>query len=720
MHNKAKTKKHKNIVRNNKTVKNIDCKKLYAPFEKTFEKKIKKQNIDLTSTNYNLEEQILKQLEKEVSPSRIDPKDDFYTYINDRWMINNHKNCVDCVRMDNFHVVQSNVNKKLISIFKDYCYSHESRETANMKRLLKSSVNYSNNEQSLENCNNFLKMCNKYYQDKENYFKFIAYLNTNPIISWCAPVVFTAQIDDNNPDKLICGFVEPSVTLINHEMYDEKKVKENKSYQHFLNHYFSYIDKLFVNVFGENHVYDIKHVYYCECKMMEMYECAKFKNKEYNVVDIKDFKKYNFNYVDFFSEIGFEKYPEQIFIGDLNYFGCINKLLKENWVDERWKTYFLYIYLRNEQRFNITGYEITYNFQYKFVKGALELPTTVLNSVYILTYCYNDFLNNKYIDYANDELIIEYAKSLTTDLSEVFLRIIKRNNWLDNKTKKCALDKLKNITYNIGSKKIVDDGLYVEFEEVNPYNNLVKMGNAIVKKVIKQLGTKSIELPSTLDWSYFPPKIVGNPSFLVNACYILNQNQIDIPLGYLQYPFVSLKQRGIEYNLAHVGFTIAHELSHALDDLGSKYDKNGKRVDWWTKKDKENFYKIQKDITEQYDKFASYDDFDFDSTISIGENLADISSLAICVEYLRDFQLLNKYILPIQAISFKTFFIYYAHQQRQIMNRNVVKAQILTDPHPLEKYRTNVPLSRIEIFRKLFKISKKDKMWWKNKNKVWS
>ena len=100
--------------------------------------------------------------------------------------------------------------------------------------------------------------------------------------------------------------------------------------------------------------------------------------------------------------------------------------------------------------------------------------------------------------------------------------------------------------------------------------------------------------------------------------------------------------------------------------------------------------------------------------------MADISAVAICMEYLRDFQLLNKYILPIQSISFKTFFIYYAYHQRQIVNNKAIHAQMLTNPHPLEKYRTNVPLSRIEIFRKLYRISKKDKMWWKTSDKIWS
>jgi predicted metalloendopeptidase len=99
-------------------------------------------------------------------------------------------------------------------------------------------------------------------------------------------------------------------------------------------------------------------------------------------------------------------------------------------------------------------------------------------------------------------------------------------------------------------------------------------------------------------------------------------------------------------------------MSHALDDLGSKYDENGVLNNWWTPHDKKMFKKIQEDVIKQYETFASYDGIVFDAVPSIGEDLADISGLAICQEYLRDFQLKNQDILPIQSVSFETFFIY--------------------------------------------------------------
>ena len=57
-------------------------------------------------------------------------------------------------------------------------------------------------------------------------------------------------------------------------------------------------------------------------------------------------------------------------------------------------------------------------------------------------------------------------------------------------------------------------------------------------------------------------------------------------------------------------------------------------------------------VIKQYEKFAGYDGIKMDASFSTGENLADISGIAICEEYLKDFQDKNDDIVPIRALSF--------------------------------------------------------------------
>jgi putative endopeptidase len=228
--------------------------------------------------------------------------------------------------------------------------------------------------------------------------------------------------------------------------------------------------------------------------------------------------------------------------------------------------------------------------------------------------------------------------------------------------------------------------------------------------------SSDVDIP-VIDWEVF--KMVGKQSYIVNAYYTPTENSMYFPLAYLQKPFIDLDERGIEYNLAHIGYTLTHEMSHCLDDLGSKYDYTGNLHNWWTKHDRNIFDKKVKDVIKQYETFAGYDGIDMDASLSTGENLADISGLAICQEYLRDFQDKNDDIVPIRFLSFQAFFVYLAVQSRQVIFDEAVKAQLKTNPHPMDKYRTNCPISRLELFRSLYNIKKNDKMYWKTMDTIW-
>jgi len=287
------------------------------------------------------------------------------------------------------------------------------------------------------------------------------------------------------------------------------------------------------------------------------------------------------------------------------------------------------------------------------------------------------------------------------------------------KTKNKAIQKLEKCKLTVGSPELLREDPLLDYEDNNPWANLLKMAKWRHKRALDLVDKPVIDIP-VIDWSQIPPKFIGTQSYVVNASYTPSQNGIYIPLGYIQKPFVDLDERGLEYNLSRIGFTIAHELSHALDDWGSKYDEFGVLDDWWTEKDKEAFKKIQKDVIKQYEVFASYDGIKFDAEPSIGEDLADISGLAICQEYLRDFQWKNQDILPIQSLSFEAFFVFFAVQSRQKISKKSIIAQLKTNPHPLDKYRCNVPLSRTNVFRAIYDVKKGDKMWWHSTNSVWS
>ena len=56
---------------------------------------------------------------------------------------------------------------------------------------------------------------------------------------------------------------------------------------------------------------------------------------------------------------------------------------------------------------------------------------------------------------------------------------------------------------------------------------------------------------------------------------------------------------------------------------------------------------------------------------------------------------------------------------RQKIPKAAYKNQLNNNPHPPDIYRTNVPLSRSEVFRATFNIKEGDGMWWHNTNTIW-
>ena len=72
-----------------------------------------------------------------------------------------------------------------------------------------------------------------------------------------------------------------------------------------------------------------------------------------------------------------------------------------------------------------------------------------------------------------------------------------------------------------------------------------------------------------------------------------------------------------------------------------------------------------------------------------------------------------------KKIGSKQFYIYSAIQSRQKIFDKAIPAQLKQNPHPLEKYRCNCPLTRLNIFRQLYNVKKGDSMWWENTDTIW-
>ena len=700
-------------------------------FEKEYEKSLQ---TSLTKANDKIQMQLIKELKTPYIPSKITPQTDFYTYINYRWIKDtNHKPGMGYLtQIDDFRLVQHNVYNELINLIKQYISNTDS-ESANvlaMYNMYKSASTNISEYQMQGYATVYNDWIQTYFDSSQPnaLWKMMGELNKNEIVSFALPFQWALVPDPKQSHIYRSTIMQPKLSLVDINVYfdDGTQIDYKKKYRVEFN---KYVKDLFTLCLGKDLVtnFNPQDIFDVELELLDAMGCIAMNDsdsmlQEYaRITPIEAIKKYNFDFSSLCEGIGYKNVPDFFTTSNTNYLYCGATLCVEKWKTPKWQNYWRYIYFRQLSRFSVEGLKLHFNFYGTYMTGQQEMMNKDLQMIYPFGYAYNKFLTNQYIANYSNDLRESYVRALSEDLRQVFVRIIKRNKWLQPATKKKALIKLNNLKLIVGSPKIVDEDPVLTYSVDDIWENLTKVCNWRTKKFISLEGTIVDTTFPLIDWSVTPPKFIGTQAYVVNASYTPSQNAIYIPLGYIQPPFIDLSQRGVEYNLAHIGFTLAHEMSHSLDDWGSQYDENGNLNDWWLPKDRRYFEGIQKDIIKQYETYASYDNIKFDADIGIGEDMADISGLNICCEYLRDFQDNNKDILPIRALSFDIFFVYFAFQMRQKISEGAMVAQLKTNPHPLDKYRTNVPLSRMPLYTSMYNIQKKDKMYWKKSNisRIW-
>ena len=742
--NKAHVKKkNKNNEKYEGNISNIDkikvddkvgCITVKNSFEENFKNyfKNKKRNKLKKNTKYNtIGKELISAFKKPIAPKHINPKDDFYTYVNYDWLKENetkHKKMKKYyTRIDSFRILQEKVYYQLIDIVKAYTSEHSSHKS-NMIRNVYESFLHSDGD----SCERHWK---KIKQDLEDIFTnktctdLLIYMNRNEIMAGFCPISFSIITDEKDSQINRCHINVPFLSYYDDKLYEnntanDKSNNKNDEYKQEFNMRFKmFVSTVFELAFGKDgdESFEPQDVIDVEKQMLDAMNSYDPDIKEaedgYNVVSSEDaHEKYHLNWDELTKGLGFKTTPRFFITDNLNYLHKITGILRENWNSKKWQTYFYYCFFKQMMCFH-RSWRVTYfNFFGKFVRGQEAMLPQEIFPVFGLSYCFNAFLTEEYIKKYANGAYIKWASNLAYDLKTVFMRIIERNKWMSPKTKKYALLKLQHIRVDMAHPPYLVPDPDITYSKNDAWGNIIACNAWRLNLLIETEGKHYIDLPM-VDWStYF--SLAGNQAYIVNAFYDPTKNNIYLPLAYLQKPFLDGDERGIEYNLAYIGYTISHELSHSLDDMGSMYDYKGNLFNWWTPHDHKIFQSKVNDVIRQYETFAARDGIKMDGSLSVGENLADISGLAIIQEYLRDYQITDEYIMPIKKLSFETLFMYIAYQWRSFVSKEAIPTELKINPHPLDKYRANCPLARLELFKSIYQIKKGDGMYW-NSDTIW-
>ena len=736
-----KTKKLRKFI----NIKNEEYKKCINVIPKSYEtiegmvvnKKLLKKTIK------NAENSVVKMINTPFTSKKITPNNDFYNYINfniNKNTKNKYNDIADnkkyYVQVDDFRITQDKVNKELVEIIKEVIKHPKNKEDECIKKVF-----HSLTVEDLGICHNQLKILVDTYNhfiDTDDLWGFMGDINKNEIVRWLCPISWYINTDLKVNKKYTNFIGFPSFPLYDVEIYfffdtqsalttTQKKENGYKQRKKIVSEYLEYIQKLNNVFFGYNSKMIVPiDVFNVQKEIIMAMGCDKIKNDSddyYNIVKKEDAHKYNFDWEAFAKGVGYEKAPSTFVADSLNYLSCVCKLLKDNWKTPKWKSFWLYLYLNQIVIIHPRIRDIPFKFNRNELLGQPKETPIKIFSLVGMSFMFNNFLSRRYVENCYNPDYINYVQELFNDLIIIFKRIIHNNKWLSPIGKKNALLKLQYITLNVGVPTEIIEDPKLDYSNVDGWYNLVLFSKWKTKRLI-QLVTdhvKPIEYnfdSRSIDWRTF--KLTGTQPYIVNSFYIPSLNEVYIPLAYIQKPFINLNDVGIEYIMAYIGSTLTHEMSHSLDDNGSKFNYKGDMEEIFTKNDKKIYSKIKNDIIAEYNVRAKLDGYNFDATNSIGEDMADISGLAITLSYLRDYYLKNNVETPVLIPSLQKFFAYYTIANESYIYKNAIYNQLIFNPHPLNKYRVNVPLSRSEIFRKIYKVKKNDGMWWHNLCKIWS
>ena len=654
-------------------------------------------------------------------------KNDFYGYVNAEWFKENDiekDKKTYYVQYDTFRIMQEKVYYNLIGYMKTYIkenpYSKKAIAISNVYKSLYNDTRKSMHKH-IESVTNKVNA----FIEKDDMYGLLAAVNETEIISWSSPIQWTMFPDEKNVKQYISHLNIGQLGIYDYAIYEGAKPEddaETKTYKRLVKkEYLNYISEVFKACLGVSNAakYNPDDIWEVENDMLTAMYCEerlKINDDYYNKVSANELEsKYEFDWSDFTKKLGYKETPKNVVVSELNGFKCMVRLLKEKWKSTQWQTYWLFIQFKQYIRFEDSLRHIHYNFYNKFLEGQEAPMPSEIYPIFAMSLMFNTFLSEQYIQYNYNPLYINYVKHMVGDLKEAFIQKITVNNWLSPSTKKAALHKLHKMSITVGKPDNLRYDPLFNYKADDPLHNVGLLLQWKHKRYVELEGKPIIDVPE-FDWNSF--KLSGTQCYIVNAFYNPTKNSIYVPMAYLQKPFIDLEERGLEYNSVYIGYTIGHELSHALDESGSNFDADGNLNNWWTDADKKVFQHKMNDIIKQYEEFAERDGIIFDATMSIGEDLADISGLALIEAYLLDNQIVNEEPIKIKKMNLAKMYMNFAYQARQKVYKKAIKAQLKMNPHPLEKYRVNCVLARSELFKTIYGIKKGDGMYWKS-DTIW-
>lgn len=287
---------------------------------------------------------------------------------------------------------------------------------------------------------------------------------------------------------------------------------------------------------------------------------------------------------------------------------------------------------------------------------------------------------------------------LVDNLLKTYEVSIKDLTWMTEETKQRALEKLAKISPKIGYTEKWRDYSTLKIAPQDLLGNMKRSAIHEHQRMLNKLG-KPVD---DTEWGMTPQT--------VNAYYNPTKNEIVFPAAILQPPFFDPEVEDA-VNYGGIGAVIGHEISHGFDDQGSKYDGDGNLKNWWTESDRAAFEKLADALVAQYDAYEALPGKNVQGQLTLGENIADLSGLAIAYKAYK-MSLGDKAGPVLDGFTAdQRFFIGWAQIWARKYRDSELVRRLVTDPHSPSLFRANGPISNFDAFYEAFDVKEGDQLF---------
>ncbi|MFT4694006.1 MAG: putative endopeptidase [Francisella sp.] len=636
--------------------------------------------------------------------SNINKKDDFYGYVNGKWL-ENVKIPKDENSWGSFTELRKNVLNQQNEMIEELKTQEIKPNTDKQKvyDLYQSYMDKSTIDNlGLKPLKSYLNQIND-IGSKKQLVDYFAKLNK---IGSTTPLSLVVDIDAKNSSQMIVGVGQGTLGLPNRDYYldqTEKFVKIRKDY-------LKYIINLLHQANIKNYKESAKKILNLETLLAKK-QFSKVENRDpnkvYNKFNITDLDKLS-HHINWKSYLETAKIPSNIksvIIYQPKYVIGLGNLL-DNIPLDVWKTYLKYELINSySPALSKSFYDLNFDFYGKSLTGLEkdkprnEKATMLVNSS--LGEAFGKLYVAKFFSQDKKEKVLTLVKYIL----QVFDNRIDTLEWMGVDSKKHAKAKLNKIQIKIGYPDKWTDYSSLKIKPNDLVGNIVRTSEFNYNDELDTLN-KPVDKSK---W-YMPPQ-------MVNAYYSSEMNEIVFPAAILQTPFFDA-EADMAANYGGIGAVIGHEISHGFDDQGSKFDGDGNLKEWMNKDDRTKFKKITQKLVDQYSAYEPIKGVHVNGELTLGENIADNAGLAVAYNA---YQLsLNGEEAPIidGYTGSQRFYMGWAQIWRGKSREGKLLELLKSDPHSPTQIRGQATLKNQSGFYNTYDIKPSDGMYLESEQRV--